>query len=243
MAAPPEPPAYSVFIPVLDEEAALEANLFRLMAYLEGLGPSFEIILGLNGCRDRSEDIARRLVASDRRLRLVVLPRRGPGAAFARAVEMAGAPVILTLDMDLSTELDFIPRALKALAECTVVVGSKLQARQERRPVRIAASGAYILLAWLFLGLPFGDYSLGSKAFRSGFVRAHRHLIDRHTAYVGNLVFAAHRQGLPVVQVPVTCSDRRGSRFNLLHEGLYRVGWLLRLFWRYRLRGRPLGRE
>jgi len=102
---------------------------------------------------------------------------------------------------------------------------------------RIAGSGLYIFCARLFLGLPYHDYSIGAKAFRREALLSFKHLIDAHTAYVGNLIFAAHRAGLSVVEVPVACSDKRRSRFNLAHEGFYRVGWLLRLFWRYKLKG------
>lgn len=218
----------------------MRPNLERLEAFLDGLGLDYEIIIGSNGSTDATEAEGELLAAGDHRVKFFALVRPGPGAAFARAVEMASSQAVLTLDMDLSMDLDFVPRALELLPAHPVVIGSKMQGRQERSMGRILGSGLYILCARLLLGLPFHDYSIGAKAFRRDVALSFKHLIDGHTAYVGNLIFAAHRAGLSIIEVPVGCSDKRRSRFNLCHEGLYRVSWLLRLFWRYKvLRGDP----
>lgn len=236
-------PDFSIFIPVLNEAAILRPNMERLLSFLDGLNTDYEIIIGSNGSTDATEVEGARLAAEDERVKFFALAEPGPGAAFAQAVKMASSDAILTLDMDLSMDLDFVPRALELLPSYSVVIGSKMQGRQERTMGRILGSGLYIVCARLLLGLPFHDYSIGAKAFKREMLLGFKHLIDGHTAYVGNLVFAAHRAGLPVIEVPVGCSDKRRSRFNLCHEGLYRVGWLLRLFWRYKMRGGDPRRE
>jgi len=231
-------PDYAIFIPVLNEAAILRPNTLRLMEFLDGLGREYQVIIGSNGSSDQTVAEGRRLQADYPRVRFFHLPRPGPGAAFARALALCQAPLILTLDMDLSVDLDFIPRALALLRSYPVVLGSKFQGRQERTLGRVLGSGLYILCARLLLGLPYRDYSLGAKAFRREAISGLEHLIDHHTAYIGNLVYGARCRGLAIREEPVACWDRRPSRFNLLHEGLYRVGWLLRLFFRYRLPGR-----
>jgi hypothetical protein len=164
------------------------------------------------------------------------LPQRGPGAAFAHAVRSAAAPCLVTLDMDLSVEPEFVPLAVNLLRDHDVVVGSKRQGREERSLVRMLGSWLYIACARLVLGLPYDDYSIGAKAFRLEVINRFPHLIDRHTAYVGNLVYAAHHSGLKIAVAPVHCSDRRPSHFSLVHEALYRLTWIARLA----LRRRPL---
>ena len=233
-------PEFSVFIPVLDEAAILRPNCLRLLDYLENITPDFELIIGSNGSTDATPDLGRELAAAEPRLRFFHLPQKGPGRAFARAVALAAAPKLITLDMDLSTNLDFVARAVGLLNDHAVVVGSKQQGSQERGLVRILGSGAYILCARLFLGLPYRDYSIGAKGFRLDWLRSQRQAIDWNTAYVGNLLYRAHRDGQPVSEVPVTCHDTRRSRFGLGHEGFYRFAWLGRLWWRCHLRGQPV---
>ncbi len=226
---------YSIFIPVLNEAEILETNSHRLLDYLDGLGHRFELIIGSNGSSDATAAIGAALAARDARVRFFALAAPGPGRAFARALDLFSGRALITLDMDLAVELEFIPRACDLLKDHEVVVGSKQQGRQERSAARIAGSGMYITCARLLLGLPYQDYSLGAKAFSRRVLERFPGAVDRHTAYVANLIFAAHAAGLPIAELPVLCTDTRASRFNLGHEALYRLAWVLRLFWQGRL--------
>ena len=236
-------PGFSVFIPVLNEAAIIRPNVETLLDHLAGLGTGFEIILGSNGSSDGTNAEGEKLAARHERVRFFALPEPGPGAAFAHALTLARFPSLITLDMDLSVNLDFVASCLDLLASNQVVIGSKRQGMQERTMARILGSGLYITCARILLGLPFGDYSIGAKGFQLQTARRFQSLIDHHTAYVGNLIFAAHSAGLKVAEIPVTCTDQRKSRFNLAHEGAYRFWWLAKLFGRYRLLGRKPGEE
>jgi glycosyltransferase involved in cell wall biosynthesis len=229
-------PQVSVFLPVYNEEAILRANAEALLAFLDGSGLDYEVIIGSNGSTDRTPQLGRQLQERHGRLMFFHLPQRGPGRAFAQVVEMAASPCLVTLDMDLSVSPDFVPRAVKLLEDHAVVVGSKKQGLEERSWTRVLGSALYIACARLLLGLPFRDYSIGAKGLRLELARRLPHLIDHHTAYAGNLICAAHFSGLAVAVLPVSCSDRRRSHFSLGHEAIYRLGWLLRLL---RNRHRP----
>jgi hypothetical protein len=52
--------------------------------------------------------------------------------------------------------------------------------------------------------------------------------MDDQTFYVVQLVYWARRDGKRLREIPVACMDLRESRFNLIHEGLYKFG---NLFW------------
>ncbi len=233
-------PEFAVFIPVLDEAALLRPHCQRLVEHLQAITPEFELIIASNGSTDATPELGAELSAQEPRLRFFHLPQRGPGRALDRALELITAPKLITLDLDLSTELEFVDQALDLLERHAVVVGSKQQGRQERVWWRVLGSGVYILCARRFLGLPYQDYSLGAKGFRTDWLRANRQAIDWNTAYVANLIYCAHRQGQAVSEVPVVCHDTRRSRFRLLHEGFYRFAWLGRLWWQCHLRGRPV---
>ena len=226
---------YSIFIPVYNEEAILEDNTRRLLAYLRGLGRPFELIIGSNGSTDQTLTIGPALAAELPELVFFHLPDKGPGHAFAHALTIFRGRVLITLDMDLAVDLEFVAQALELLQENQVVVGSKRQGRQERSVTRILGSGLFITAARVLLNLPFDDYSLGAKAFARPVLERFAGAVDSQTSYVTNLMFCARRAGLPMAALAVSCSDNRTSRFNLGHEAAYRLGWALRLFVRGRL--------
>jgi len=226
---------YSVFIPVYNEAAILESNARRLLAYLGGLGQSYELIIGSNGSDDGTVEIGQALARELPALRFFHLPLKGPGRAFAHALTIYKGQALITLDMDLAVDLEFVPQALELLATHDVVVGSKRQGRQERSLWRILGSGMFISAARVLMNLPFEDYSLGAKAFSRPVLTRFADAVDTHTAYITNLLFCARRAGLPMVELPVRCADNRASRFNLGHEAAYRLAWALRLFWQGRV--------
>ncbi|MCF8034799.1 MAG: glycosyltransferase family 2 protein [Desulfarculaceae bacterium] len=228
-------PDYSVFIPVYNEAAILESNARGLVDFLRGLGQSFELIIGSNGSSDETVTIGTALAAEVPELVFFHGAARGPGLAFAHALSIYKGKALITLDMDLSVDLRFVPQALELLAGHQVVVGSKRQGRQERSAARILGSGLFISAARVLLGLPFEDYSLGAKAFARPVLTRFAGAVDSHTSYVTNLMFCARRAGLAMAELSVRCSDQRASRFNLGHEAAYRLGWVLRLFWRGRI--------
>ncbi|MBU4563112.1 MAG: glycosyltransferase family 2 protein [Desulfarculus sp.] len=223
-------PQFSIFIPVYNEQAILVGNTHRLITFLDGLGLSYEIIIGSNGSTDRTEELGWELAADVPQVRFFHLPMKGPGYAFARALSLFKGRSLITLDMDMAVELEFVPQALELLTRYQVVVGSKRQGRQERSATRILGSGMFITAARVLLGLPFEDYSLGAKAFSREVLTRYADAVDTHTSYTTNLMFCARRARLPMVEVAVLCSDRRASRFNLGHEAAYRLAWVMKLF-------------
>lgn len=225
---------YTIFIPVLNEADILASNVGRLVAYLEGLDRPFQIIIGSNGSTDATLEIGPELARRDERITFFHLPDRGPGSAFKEGLRLARFRKIISQDADLSVDLSFIPRAIELLDEYELVIGSKKMGTQKRSWLRITGSGSFILAARLLLGIRYQDYSLAAKGYHQNFALENRAWIDRHTAYVLNLTSQAHRQGRRIIEVPVSCEDGRGSRFNLLNEGIYRFGRLFGLWFRER---------
>ena len=137
---------------------------------------------------------------------------------------------IVTVDADLTTDMDFIPRAAKFLDDYDIVVGSKKIGRQTRSLIRIAGSSGFILCVRSLLGLPFGDYSIGAKAYRRTTIDSYRARINHGSSYVIEIIYHAWRHGFSIVEIPVFCKDTRGSKFNLAHEGVYRFFHLFKLW-------------
>ena len=232
----------SVIIPVLNEEEIIEGNTRRLAAFMAELDRPFEIIIVSNGSTDRTDEIGLKLAAEMDCLHFHRLPIRGVGRAFVLAVHEARFDQIVSVDMDLSIDLAFIPQALDLLEDNQIVVGSKKMGSQRRTFWRKAGSTAFILTARVLLGLDYEDYSIAAKAYRREAVEPYLDLVDYGTSYVLDIIYHTLAAGGRAVEIPVHCQDYRASRFNLINEALYRFRNLFLLWWDYRVRrGRHRG--
>src|SRR5215467_10678900 len=122
---PPAATAFSVVIPVYNEEAILVPNTERLLAFLDGLGRQYEVIIGSNGSTDSTTAIGVDLSRRFPHVSFFHLPDRGVGLAFREFVDRARHPLLVSADMDLSVDLSFISEALELLETNDIVVGSK----------------------------------------------------------------------------------------------------------------------
>lgn len=222
--------SFTVGIPVYNEEAILVPNTERLLAYLEGLGAEYEILIGSNGSTDATTALGVDLSRRFPRVSFFHLPERGVGLAFQRFIERAQHPYLVSVDMDLSVELSFIQSALELLDSHEIVVGSKRMGNQKRSWIRKTGSDMFLRAVRLLLGITYDDYSIAAKAYRVETLKRFAHLINSGSSYVLEICYLTHRSGGRVVQIPVSCEDWRQSRFNLLHEALYKYRNLLR-FW------------
>lgn len=228
---------YSLFLPVYNEEVLLVSHTEKLLQYLPRLKNPFEVLIGSNGSTDSTPRLGEELAARNPLVRFFHLPKKGPGAAFRRAIELMRYDQLVCMDMDLSTSLDFVPTSLDLLAHHDIVIGSKKMGVESRGPLRRWGSNLYIATSKLLMGLPFDDYSLGAKAYRKPVLERYRGAIDRDTFYVQQIIYWAYRDGCKIIQVPIRCIDERKSRFNLIHEGFYRFGRIFRLWLSARLLG------
>jgi len=213
---------YTIFIPVYNEEEILEDNVRTIQEGLGRYGAPFEIVLGSNGSTDRTVEIGEALAQHDGNVAVFSLPEKGVGTAFKEGVVRARYDRIVSLDMDLSVDLDFVGRAVELLDEYDIVVGSKKMGTQRRSLFRRLGSGTFTFLVRLLLGIRFDDYSIAAKAYRKEIIDRHLDRINYGSSYVIDLVYLASREGAKVVQIPVECEDHRASRFNLFHEFFYR---------------------
>jgi glycosyltransferase involved in cell wall biosynthesis len=220
----------TVFIPVYNEESLLQSNTMRLIRFLSNLDIPYEILIGSNGSFDRTVTIVSKLSLKHPELSWFHLPEKGVGVAFVEAVKRAMYDRIVTVDMDLSIDLNFIGKSYHLLDDHDMVIGSKITGNQLRSWIRRAASNLFIQIAKRLLHIDFHDYSIAAKAYRKEFALKYLDYVDKHTFYVVNIIFKAIRDGNKLIEIPVSCVDLRESRFNLPHEGIYKFGNLFKLY-------------
>jgi len=222
----------TIFMPLYNEDELLERNARTVLGYAARFGLPYELILGSNGSTDQTTEIGRKLARAYPQVVFFHVARRGPGRAFAEAIRRAKYEYFICLDADLSSDMTFVDEAIKALANHDAVVGSKQLGSQKRPLYRVIASDLFIRLSNLMMHMPYRDYSIGAKAYRTEAIRPFLNKVDAHTFYTQTMLYHLMRTDGRMVEIPVTCDDRRPSRFNLFHEGFYRYGKLFALWLR-----------
>lgn len=226
---------FSIIIPVYNEEKIIVKNTKRLVKFLNKLRTPYEIVICDNGSSDRTAEKGEMLQRIfPKKVRFVEVHERGVGSAFKRAVQSASYNNLISVDMDLSVDLSFIPKCLDLLREASIVVGSKISS-QERPFYRRLMSRVYIILTKLFLNLGFSDYSIGAKGYRKSDIIGGIGKIDRGSFYVIELIYFAKRKNKKIVEVQTSCRDTRKSKFSLRNEVLYRLKKLLILWFREKI--------
>jgi undecaprenyl-phosphate 4-deoxy-4-formamido-L-arabinose transferase len=122
----------SLVIPVFNEEQCLEELIRRCLGVGRATGREFEIILVDDGSRDNSRGLIEAHSASHPEVVGVFLNRNyGQHAAVMAGFALARGEVVVTLDADLQTPPEEIPRLLAKIGEGHDVVGTVRRRRRD----------------------------------------------------------------------------------------------------------------
>ena len=106
----------SVVCPFYNEEAILAGSIRALLAELEALDGSWELLVVNDGSRDGSEAIAREIAETESNLRVLGYPyNRGRGHALRTGIAQARGRVVVTTEIDLSWGPDIVERLVAEL--------------------------------------------------------------------------------------------------------------------------------
>jgi polyisoprenyl-phosphate glycosyltransferase len=133
---------YSVVVPVFDEEGNVEALATRVIAAMEKLGASFELLFVDDGSRDRTPAILRELAARDARIRVILFTRNyGQEAAVEALYLNARGRWLVQMDGDLQHPPEEIEKLVAKKDEGYDVVYGVREGRRDAL-FRVAASRA-----------------------------------------------------------------------------------------------------
>lgn len=220
----------SIIIPTHNESEIISHSLSKLLAYLDQHKITAEILIVDNGSTDTTRDIVHAVMEKHPQIQLLTLPLPSPGKAFSHGVAHANADWIVTLDADLSTNLDFIRDVLALKHTASAIIGSKSLGKQKRNIIRVSGSYLYIIITHLAFNLHLSDYSMSSKAFKKEDISPVISKLDSWTGFIFELCLYLNLKNKKLLQVSVDCEDYRQSHFSLVHEAYYRYKHLLGCF-------------
>jgi putative flippase GtrA len=168
----------------------------------------------------------------------VRLPQKGRGRALHAAWSTSDAPVLVYMDVDLSTDLAALAPLVAPLVSghSDLAIGTRLGrgSRVVRGAKREVISRCYNLILKSALAARFSDAQCGFKAIRADVAqRLLPHVADTGWFFDTELLVLAERSGLRIHEVPVDWVDDPDSRVDIVATAaadLKGIGRLLRNF-------------
>jgi glycosyltransferase involved in cell wall biosynthesis len=225
----------TVTLPVFNEEVQLAESVGRLRAFLQDQGQfHWDIVIADNGSTDRTAEIAAGLRRRWPDLRVEHLPGKGRGRALRKVWSESLADILSYMDVDLSTDLEALPRLIQPLAgrQYDVATGSRLlpESQTTRCWKREMISHAYNWLIKTTFHTRFSDAQCGFKAITRQ-AAAELLLLTEDDAWFFDteLLVWAERRGYRILDLPVRWVEDADSRVKIVRTAWQDLRGMLRL--------------
>ena len=226
-----------IVIPVLNEAHVLEKSVGVVREFLrKNLAYPWRIVIVDNGSTDGTFDVATALARSFRDVESIRLKVKGRGRALREAWMRSSAQVVLYTDVDLSTELEALPKLVHALIEegYDIAIGSRLAraSKTQRCFKREIISRIYNIFLKTLLLTRFTDAQCGFKALTREVVdKVVPQVKDQGWFFDTELLVLAEKQGYRIKDIPVTWIEDDDSRVKIIPTALEDIRGVLRLRW------------
>jgi len=237
---------WSVVIPAFNEAARLPACLRDVVAYFDGRGEAYEVLVVDDGSADATSERVREIERAHPTVRLETFEQNhGKGFAVRAGMQTARGALRLMADADGATPIAEVERLEAAIrAGGDLAVGSRALRDQSVarrvRPHRQLVGNAFNLVVRALGVWDVTDTQCGFKLFR-GEVAADLFgaLCTEGFGFDVELLLLAQRRGYRIVEVPITWIDQPGSRVSVLKEGPRMLAQVIAARWRLARGGGP----
>ena len=230
-------PSLLLLIPAYNEEERIEPVLRDYAAYFrENCVGSFQIVVVLNGCKDNTLGVVKKVAADYLEVSWLEFPAPiGKGGALIEGLKLAPlSDYIGYVDADGATA----PRAfhelvkLREKADCVIasrwLPGAVLHQQQTSK--RQFASRVFHGIVQTLFWLNIKDTQCGAKVMRREVVeKIHPLLRIADMAFDINLLYAIKRAGFKMLEVPTEWTDKIGSKVVLGRTSLTMLLSIIRL--------------
>ena len=160
-------PAFSLVLPVYNEELAIASTLDELHKILRSGGCEYEIITVNDGSTDRTGEILRDCID----IRLIEHPRnRGYGAALKTGIRYARYPLIVITDADGTYPNERIPQLVTLATQADMVVGARIGTNVQYPTIRKIPKWFLLQFAQWVSRSSIPDLNSGLRVFRKSVV-------------------------------------------------------------------------
>lgn len=213
-------PSLLLLIPAYNEADRIEPVLREVVGYFEGnYTGKFQIIVVLNGCRDNTLEVVKRVASEHSTISWQNHPAPiGKGGALIEGLRLAPlADVIGYIDADGATPPAAFHELVKLTAKADCVIGSRWLPgsvlHQAQPLLRRFTSRCFHLVVESLFWMHIQDTQCPAKVMRRAVIeKIHPLLLIADLAFDVNLIVAAKRARFTVLEVPTQWTDKAGSK-------------------------------
>lgn len=220
----------TLIIPAYNEEQRIGKTLQR---YLKTLPHDVRLLVCLNGCTDRTEDVVRAFQERHPdRIEMQVITTPGKGIALRTGFRLASeslSDLIGFVDADGATSPEELIKMIAGIGIYDGIIASRWMSGSvvnNRSVVRTLVSKGFGLAQRIIVGLPFADTQCGAKIFRKSAVQRiwPKMHVDNMAVDV-ELLMLMQRESLKIVEVPTVWDDQEqsaqlGSPWKLIRQSI-----------------------
>jgi glycosyltransferase involved in cell wall biosynthesis len=221
-------PSLLLLIPAYNEEHRIEPVLRDYARYFQhSYAGRFQLVVVLNGCRDNTRGVVRRVAAEHSVVSALEFPEPiGKGGALIEGLKLAAqAEVVGYVDADGATPPHAFHDLVKHIGRADCVIGSRwlpgavLHIEQTGKR-QFASRIFHLIVQWLFW-MNIRDTQCGAKVMRREAVeKIHPYLRIADMAFDINLLYSLKRAGFRILEVPTEWTDKIGSKVTLFRTSL-----------------------
>ena len=213
----------SVIIPACNEEMRIKETLQSYVEFLRTTGLSFEIIVEMDGCTDRTPQIVDELSRVYPEIRSIEFEERlGKGGGLIQGFRLAKGGYVGFVDADGSTgpkEMMKLLNEVKNGTDC-VIASRRLETSVvvNQTKARKILSKCFNLMVRLLFDLPYHDTQCGAKMYKKEALD--KLISDIHVnGFVFDVVllYLTKKKGFSIKEVGITWENKAGSKVNILH--------------------------
>lgn len=225
-----------IIVPTYNERE----NVSALVRSLLEIVPGADVMLVDDNSPDGTADHAENLFGAD--ARFSVMRRTGPRGygrsildGYRHAIER-GYSRLVQMDADFSHDPRSVPSLLEASSKADVVIGSRycpgggISNWPVRRRMLSRFANRYV---GAITGLRVGDTTSGFRCYTQRALRAltEGRIVGEGYAFLVEMTYRAHREGLRIAEVPITFTDRREGQSKISRKVIFEsvlMPWRLR---------------
>ena len=227
-----------VIIPTYNESE----NIARLIPVVLSQAPEIEVLIVDDNSPDGTAGLVQDMMKGGTRIHLLQRPKKmGLGTAYVAGFKFAiehGYDFVFEMDADFSHSPKEIPKFLKKIQECDLVLGSRYVngVRVLNWPMRrLLLSYSANVYTQIITGLPVHDATGGFKCFKREVLEAINldKVKSNGYAFQIEMSFKAWKKGFRIAEIPIVFLDRRSGVSKMSRKIVYEAIFML---WTLRLR-------
>ncbi|MBE9125819.1 MULTISPECIES: glycosyltransferase family 2 protein [unclassified Coleofasciculus] len=219
-------PAFSLVLPVYNEEKGIEPTLEHLQENLKLISSEYEIIAVNDGSTDNTGEILR----SRSDIRVIEHRRnRGYGAALKTGIRQANYPLIVITDADGTYPNEMIPYLASLTSNADMVVGARIGANVRYSNLRKIPKWFLIRFAEWITRSRIPDLNSGLRVFHKNVVERFLNILPDTFSFTTTITVAMLTNGYVVHYEPIDFHHRQGkSKIKPIRDTLRFIQLILR---------------